>query len=142
MRSVSVVGFTPSSLAAPFGPETRHSAISSASNVFLRSSSRTSTSVSNELSVCLASGESDADALVLALLQHAQQLALQIERDLPDFVEKDRASVGELEAPDSIAVRSRERALHVSEELALEQLVRNRRAIDLDERAVGARAAS
>ena len=39
-----------------------------------------------------------ADPLVLALLQHAQQLALQIERDLADLVEEDRAAVGELEA--------------------------------------------
>ena len=75
-----------------------------------------------------------ADALVLALLQHAQQLALQIERNLADLVEEDRAAVGELETPDPIAMRARERAFHVAEELALEQLVRNRCAIDLHER--------
>ena len=43
--------------------------------------------------------------------------------------------------PDAIAMRARERAFHVAEELALEQLVRNRRAIDLDERPLAARAA-
>ena len=38
-------------------------------------------------------------------------------------------------------MRARERAFHVAEELALEQLVRNRRAVDLDERPLAARAA-
>jgi hypothetical protein len=40
-----------------------------------------------------------ADALVFALLQDAQQLALQVERNLADFVEEDRAAVSELEPP-------------------------------------------
>ena len=40
-----------------------------------------------------------ADALELALLQHAQQLRLRLERQLADLVEEQRAAVGELEAP-------------------------------------------
>src|SRR5262245_7024770 len=51
-----------------------------------------------------------ADALVLAFLQHSQQLALQIERNLSDFVKEDRASVGQLEAAHAIAMCARERA--------------------------------
>ena len=38
-------------------------------------------------------------------------------------------------------MRARERAFDVAEELALEQLVRNRRAVDLDERTLRSRAA-
>ena len=40
-----------------------------------------------------------ADALELALLQHAQELHLHLDRDLADLVEEERAAVGELEAP-------------------------------------------
>ena len=79
-----------------------------------------------------------ADALELALLQHAQQLGLQLERDLADLVEEQRAAVGELEAADAVAQRAGERALLVAEELALEQLARDRRAVDADQRPVAA----
>ena len=41
-----------------------------------------------------------AEALELALLQDAQQLRLDFERQVADFVEKQRAVVGELEPPD------------------------------------------
>jgi hypothetical protein len=40
-----------------------------------------------------------ADALELALLQHAQQLHLDGRGDLADLVEEERAAVGLLEAP-------------------------------------------
>src|SRR5690606_17338720 len=82
-----------------------------------------------------------ADSLVLVLLEHPQQLALQVERDLADLVEEDRAAVGQLEAAHTVPMRPRERALHVPEELAFEQLVRDRRAVDLDQRTLAARAA-
>src|SRR5690606_29100975 len=82
-----------------------------------------------------------ADSLVLAFLQHAQQLALQVERDLADLVQEDGAAVGELEAAYTVPMRAGERALHVPEELALEQLVGDRRAVDLHEGPVAARAA-
>ena len=39
-----------------------------------------------------------ADALELALLQHAQQLDLHVERQVADLVEEQRAAVGQLEA--------------------------------------------
>src|SRR5690606_22703760 len=82
-----------------------------------------------------------ADPLVLVLLQHAQQLALQIERNLAHLVEEDRAAVRELKPAHPVPMRAGKRALHVPEELALEQLVRDRRAVDLDERTLAARAA-
>ena len=41
-----------------------------------------------------------ADALDLALLEHAQQLGLQRDVELADLVEEDRAAVGLLEAAD------------------------------------------
>ena len=40
-----------------------------------------------------------ADALDLAVLEHAQQLHLHAERQLADLVEEDRAAVGRLEEP-------------------------------------------
>ena len=83
-----------------------------------------------------------AQPLELALLQHAQQLRLQLERDLADFVEEHGAAVGQLEAADALADRAGERALLVAEQLALEQPGRDRRAIQLDEGADrGARSA-
>ena len=81
-----------------------------------------------------------ADALELALLQHAQKLALKLERYLADLVEEQRAAVGELEPADAVAQRAFERALGVAEEFAFEQLGRDRRAIDPDQRPVAAAA--
>ena len=43
-----------------------------------------------------------ADALELAGLEHAQQLRLQVQRDVGDLVEEQRAAVGQLEAADAI----------------------------------------
>ena len=64
-----------------------------------------------------------------------------LERDLADLVEEERAAVGELEAADAVLDRTGERAAHVAEELALEQLARDRAAVDAHERTVLARAA-
>src|SRR5262245_33486862 len=60
-----------------------------------------------------------ADPLVLALLQHPQQLALQIQRDLAYLVEKDRSAIRELEPPNPIAMCTGEGAFDMPEELAL-----------------------
>src|SRR5690606_2784108 len=65
-----------------------------------------------------------ADALERALLQHSEQLDLHVGAHVPDLVEEQRAAVGELEAADSTRDRPRERALLVTEELALEKLLR------------------
>ena len=75
-----------------------------------------------------------ADALELAVLQDAQQLGLRRLVQVADLVEEDRAAVGQLEAAAPQRRRARERALLVTEELALDQLGGDRRAVDLDER--------
>ena len=61
-----------------------------------------------------------ADPLELLLLQDAQQLRLELERDLADLVEEQRAAVGHLEAADLLGDGAGEGAPLVPEELALE----------------------
>src|SRR5206468_9847000 len=79
-----------------------------------------------------------ADPLELLLLQDAQQLRLELERDLADLVEEQRAAVGHLEAADLLGDGAGEGAPLVPEELALEQTRRNGGAVELHERAVAA----
>ena len=55
-----------------------------------------------------------------------------------DFVEKQRALVGQLEFSGLAPGRAGKRALLVSEQFAFEQIFRNRRAVDFDEGAGGA----
>jgi hypothetical protein len=76
-----------------------------------------------------------AEALELVLLQHAEELRLQLEGDLADLVEEQRATVCELETADPLCDRAGERATLVAEQLALEQGRWDGRAIELDERA-------
>ena len=80
-----------------------------------------------------------AEAHELALLDDAQQLGLGLERDVADLVEEDRALVGQLEQPLLRVDRAGERALHVAEEVRLEQVRRQVAGVDGDERLVGAR---
>ena len=75
-----------------------------------------------------------AHSLHLAVLEHAQQLGLELGRDLADLVEEERAAVGALEAAGAGLERSGERAALVAEELALEHAGRERRAVHGDER--------
>src|SRR5437660_4848564 len=79
-----------------------------------------------------------ADPLELLLLQDAQQLRLELERDLADLVEEQRAAVGHLEAADLLGDGAGEGAPLVPEELALEEAPRNGGAVELHERAVAA----
>ena len=81
-----------------------------------------------------------ADALELALLQHAQQLHLQRRAHRADLVEEQRALVRLLEAALARADRAGERAAHVAEQLGLEQRLRNRAAVERDEAVRAARA--
>ena len=62
-----------------------------------------------------------ADPLELALLEDAQQLRLDRERQLADLVEEQRAAVGPLEAARPLAVGAGEGAALVAEQLGLEQ---------------------
>src|SRR5581483_8435724 len=80
-----------------------------------------------------------ADALELALLQHTQQLALRGQGHLPNLVQEDGAMVGQLESALALHQGPGEAALFVPEELALQQALRQSRAVDLDERPVSSR---
>ena len=64
------------------------------------------------------------------LLQGAQQLGLQIERELADLVEKDRAALRRNQQPVFRPVGAGESALHIAEQLALDQRRHQRPAID------------
>ena len=63
-----------------------------------------------------------ADRLDAALLERAQQLRLQIDRQLADLVEEQRAAVGALERALAIRVGAGERAFDVTEQLRLDQV--------------------
>ena len=81
-----------------------------------------------------------ADALELALLQHAQQLHLQLRRGGIDFVQKNRAGVRRFESARAIGDRAGERAAHVAEQFAFQQTFAQRAAIHAHKRARAARA--
>ena len=80
-----------------------------------------------------------AHAMKFAFLQHAQQFRLRGRVQVADFVQKQRASVGQFEFSAARRRGSGERAFFVAEQLALDQLRGNRRAVDFDERAGGER---
>ena len=79
-------------------------------------------------------------ALQALLLDHPQQLDLLGQRHALDLVEEQAAAVGVLDAPDALALRAGEGTALVAEQLALEDALRNRRAVEGDELAPGARA--
>jgi hypothetical protein len=79
-----------------------------------------------------------ADAVILAVGEHAQQPYLQIGRHIADLVQKQRSALCLLEAPAPGALRSGKGAALVAEELRLEQVLRNGRGVDRNERS-GAR---
>ena len=76
-----------------------------------------------------------AEALKLALLKHAQQLRLELERDFTDLVEKNGAAVGQLEAANALRDGAGERTLLVAKKLTLEQAGGDGGTIQLYERA-------
>ena len=63
-------------------------------------------------------------------LQYAQQLGLHADVDFADFVEKERALVGNLEQSFFLGVRPGERAFLVAEQFRFEQVFVDRCAID------------
>src|SRR5690348_10241014 len=75
------------------------------------------------------------DRAELLLLQNAEQLSLQIERKLADFIEEGRAAVGGFDQAGLGANRSGECAFDVPEQLALHKRPNQRRAVDGYERA-------
>jgi hypothetical protein len=76
----------------------------------------------------------------LAVLQHAEELGLQVHRHLGDLVEQHRALVGFLEETGLVGGGAGEGALHVAEELGLDEVLGERGAVDLDVGSGGARA--
>src|SRR5262249_58571147 len=66
-----------------------------------------------------------------AVLQDAQQLRLQVERELADLVEEERRAVGELETSHLPAERAGVGPLLPPEQLGLDQRRRKRCAVDL-----------
>ena len=62
-----------------------------------------------------------ADPLKFAILQHPQQLRLQFERQLPDFVKKQSALVCILEITGTRSAGAGKRTLHVTKERWLDQ---------------------
>ena len=71
-----------------------------------------------------------ADAADFAAFQHAQQLGLHRLGQLADFVEEDRAAVGHFEQADAVLVGAGERALAMAEQLAFDQRLGQRAAVD------------
>src|ERR1700678_3974930 len=69
----------------------------------------------------------------LSILQHAQQLGLQTQRSLGDFIQKQRAPVGQLDAPEFPCDRSGEGSFLVAKQLAFQQARGDGGAIQFDE---------
>src|SRR5258706_16398756 len=69
----------------------------------------------------------------LLLLQDPQQLSLQFQRNIADFIQKQGAPVCRFETANPLRHSSSEGALFVAEELAFEESQRNRRAVQLHE---------
>src|SRR5439155_1569060 len=82
-------------------------------------------------------GADRGDALVL---DDPEQFGLETEGHLTDLVEEERPAVGRLEQPAPRLAGAREGALLEAEQLRLEQLLRDRRAVHRDERLVPSRA--
>ena len=80
-----------------------------------------------------------ADPLVLAVFQHAQQLRLQVERQLADLIEQQRAVGRILEITGLVAGGAGEGALHVAEKGRLDERRRDRGAIEGEVRTLRAR---
>jgi hypothetical protein len=68
------------------------------------------------------------------ILEHAQQPHLRFERHLTDLIEKDGSLVGALDPIPLLGQRTGEGALLVTKQLAVEQRIGERAAVDRDER--------
>ena len=79
-----------------------------------------------------------ADGGVFALLQHPQQPRLRLHRHVADFVEKQRAAFGLFEPAGSAGIGAGERAAFMAEQFGFDEVARDRRHVDGDERTVAA----
>src|SRR5262249_37929523 len=73
-----------------------------------------------------------ADSTDLAGFQKAQQLDLDVLVQFTEFVEKERSAIGDLEKPLMVAVGAGERSLAMTEQLTLDQVLRQGPAVDRD----------
>ena len=81
-----------------------------------------------------------ADRLHAPVLEHAKEARLQVGAHLADLVEQQRPAIRGLEMPLAVAQGAGEGAAAVSEQLRFEEVARQGRAVDRDERAGFARA--
>src|SRR5690606_30623967 len=81
-----------------------------------------------------------AEAANALLLEGAEQLALQLERQVADLVEEQRPAVGDLEEAGFGAAGVGERSALVAEELGLQEVRGDRSAVDVHEGPRGSRA--
>jgi hypothetical protein len=79
-----------------------------------------------------------ADRIERPVFQDAQQLHLEARAHLADLVEEDRSPVGELEAPGAGGNGAGEGPANVTEQLALQQLLRDRATVHRNEAAARA----
>src|SRR5688572_27828676 len=82
-----------------------------------------------------------AERLNLARIEHAQNLRLRDQRKLAELIEEHRSSRSDLEDPLPIAIRPAECTPFMSEQLAFDQVLGKRRAIEREKRPLRARAA-
>ena len=73
-----------------------------------------------------------ANALHFAFFEHAQQLRLHSQRHIADLVQKDRPSIGLFKLSNMPAGRPGERTLLMPKQFRLNQLRRDRRAVQRD----------
>src|SRR5438067_1426763 len=71
-------------------------------------------------------------------LQHLEELGLQLERELANLIQENRAAIRQLEQPDFALLRVGERALLVTEQLRIEKSRRQAGTIDFDEGSIRA----
>src|SRR5512139_733804 len=79
-----------------------------------------------------------ADRGQLSFLDHTEELRLRLERHVADLVEEQRSALRRLHQTRLVGDRAGERAASIAEELALEQVRRNRGAVDRLESAASA----
>ena len=80
-----------------------------------------------------------AERLDLARLEEAQELRLDVEAEVADLVEVERAAGGGADDAGEVGGGAGERAPAVAEQLAVDQVARDGRAVERHERAVGPR---
>ena len=75
-----------------------------------------------------------ADALNIAILQHAQQLRLQRQRQFANFIKEQGAVISHLKFTAAVADSPGKRPFHMAKQLALRHAFRQRRAVEIDQR--------